>query len=596
MSEDAKSVVAAREIYTACLQDFLTGAVMVGFATMYEVAKADTPKGRTPLRQFQIVLSETPSWNQNRIDAEVKRICRDSSESYLEDLITTILVSNAEILSSINLHGKTNKIQLKIPKVGNFVHAVYVCVARRLYKEIYVFDEDAKATEKQRNMRRCEEIVREAILTVLQDNLPIHDIIRQYVTGGGDAKEAIEEVSDLLEDPDIVPEAISPESVSIIEEDAEPQGGDEGAEPQEGEEDAPADEPGSPVEAVEEAERETAKTDPVGDEHEEQLEEIDHDTSTVKYPGDAVGRVDRQIGREDDDDVDNDDVRESNTEKAVLSDQDGGELVAMELPSNAHYDSAQASEQDKHENGTGSGDDTNGSIVIDISDIAGVGDSDNDDEAGGYGSEEAANGSDEDAQDVPAPRVGAGREDSVDKLPKMVITPKDEESAVEIPEPTHENIEDDGERESSGPSNAETDDVDPISDGEFEDYDWTDEELTSDRDDMGELIKRIKTGTIDGPSKAEVFFGDLVPKKKQTAELVRNMERKDTKGKRASVSSAASSSDGGLTDGDSKRIILPEGLDLEASDDQAVKRPRRRRAKKRVQLFPDAKSDTAAED
>ena len=569
---------------------------MTGFASMYEMAKADTPKGRTPLRQFQIVLSETPSWNQSRIDAEVKRICRDSSESYLEDLITTILVSNAEILSSINLHGKTNKIQLKIPKVGNFVHAVYVCVARRLFKEIYVFDEEAKATDKQRNMRRCEEIVREAILTVLQDNLPIHDIIRQYVTGGGDAKEAIEEVSDLLEDPDAVPEAISPESVSIIEHDAELQEGEKDAAhedeedlPQDDEvEDAPAsaEDPGSPVEVVEMV---TATTEPVG---EELPEEVESDTPIIEYPGDAVGRVDRQIGRGDDDEDSNgDDLHESDADQP--SRQDVGELVAMELPSSAHDESTQTSEQGNVP--VAEGDDTNGSIVIDTSDVARNEDPDNDDDTVGCDSEEAADGSDEDARDVPAPRVGAGREVLVDELPKMVITTKDEQSPVEHPESTKGSAEVDDERASSDPSNAGTNDVSPISDDELEDYEFTDDELMSDCDDMGELIKRIKTGTVDGPSKEEVFFGDLVPKKKQTAELVQGAEqRKDVKGKRTSVSSRASSSDGGLTDGDSKRIIL-DSADLE-SDDQVVKRPRRRRAKKRIQLFPDAKSDTAAED
>jgi hypothetical protein len=585
MSEDAKSVVAAREIYTACLQDFLTGPVMVGFASLYEGAKADTPDGRTSLRQFQIALSETPSWNQNRIDAEVKRICKDSSESYLEDLITTILVSNAEILSSINLHGKTNKIQLKIPKIGNFVHAVYVCVARRLYKEIYVFDEEARTTEKQRNMRRCEEIVREAILTVLQDNLPIHDIIRQYVTGGGDAREAIDEVSDLLEDPDVVPAEISPESVSIIEEDA-------GA--QEGGEDTPDGVPdGEPEEASESAKIDSDDTlmGPL-------VEAIPH-TIGLAYPVDSVGRVDRQIGREDDEEG-----PESDAEETYTGDRDGGELVAMDLP--AGDDDVQAPPPEETRNSEPAqredvneepvtdevkgGDDTSGSIVIDISDIAGAGDGDDGNEAGDYDSEDAAHGSDDEA----LPVGGVGPVDPATDFPRMVITPKEGETDSEA-----KKAREDGDHGSTGPSNVGTDEVEPISDGEFEDYEFTDDELMSDRDDMGELIKRIKTGDVDTPSKAEVFFGDLVPKRKKTAELVQDVNRGkkslDTKSKRASLSSQASSSDGGVTDGDSKRIILPPGVDPEASDGQTTKRPRRR-AKKRIQLFPDAKSDTGAED
>ena len=591
MSEDAKSVVAAREIYTACLQDFLTGPVMVGFASLYEGSKADTPEGRTPLRQFQIVLSETPSWNQSRIDAEVKRICRDSSESYLEDLITTILVSNAEILSSINLHGKTNKIQLKIPKIGNFVHAVYVCVARRLYKEIYVFDENAKAAEKQRNMRRCEEIVREAILTVLQDNLPIHDIIRQYVTGGGDAREAIDEVSDLLEDPDVIPAEISPESVSIIEEDSEPQEGGEAT---------PSDDPEDPTESVEQEADDVSPTVPTGDDTDEgPLEGVSPDVTALDYPGDSVGRVDRQIGSKNEEE----EGPESDAGEDPASDeQDGGELVPMELPKSDEASQVPRQEEDENKKDgpvpeeSQSDDDASGSIVIDISDIVGAEDPD-DNDTGDHDSEDAANGSDEETREA----TGGGRHETPTReTPKMIITPKELDGLdrVELPGGTKETDKSgdgNGDQESTGPSNVGTDDVEPISDGEFDEYDFTDDELMSDRDDMGELIERIKTGNLNGPSKAEVFLGDLVPKK-QMAELVsRGKNSMDTKGKRTSVSSGASS-DGGVTDGDSKRIFLPEGLVPEASDDQSVKRPRRRRAKKRVQLFPDAKSDTGAED
>ncbi|CAL8461200.1 g731 [Coccomyxa elongata] len=589
MSEDAKSVVAAREIYTACLQDFLSGPVMVGFASLYEAAKADTPEGRTPLRQFQIALSETPSWNQSRIDAEVKRICRDSSESYLEDLITTILVSNAEILSSINLHGKTNKIQLKIPKIGNFVHAVYVCVARRLYKEIYVFDEDAKAAEKQRNMRRCEEIVRDAILTVLQDNLPIHDIIRQYVTGGGDAREAIDEVSDLLEDPDVIPAEISPESVSIVEEDAEPQDGGEAT---------PSDDPEDPTESVQGEADDVSPIVPTGDDTDEtSLEGVSPDVGALDYPVDSMGRVDMQIGSKDEDEGPESDAGED----PASDEQDGGELVPMELPESNEPSQVSRHEEDENkkdgsvpEESQGD-DDASGSIVIDISDIVGAEDPD-DNDTGDHDSEDAANGSDEEIREATG---GGGRHETITgETPKMIISPKELDAVADVElsggtKGTDKGEDGNGDHEGTDPSNAGTDNVDPISDGEFDEYDFTDDELMSDRDDMGELIERIKTGNLDGPSKAEIFLGDLVPKKKMT-ETDRGRDSMDTKSKRTSVSSGASS-DGGVTDGDSKRFIFADSLDPEASDDRAVKR-RRRRAKKRVQLFPDAKSDTGAED
>lgn len=200
-AEESKQVVAAREIYMNHLRSLMTPIMMQKMFRIYESLK-DVKDGKSNLRRFQDNLREIPNWNQHMIDSETQLMSKQTEPGLLEDLITTIMVSNAEILSTINVVATTNKINLKIPKMNVFIHNCYIELARKLYKNVFLFADDINNTEKQKNLQAIETLTWDAIEVAVQKALPVHDIIKQYVTGGGDAKTA-HDALDNIQDPDV---------------------------------------------------------------------------------------------------------------------------------------------------------------------------------------------------------------------------------------------------------------------------------------------------------------------------------------------------------------------------------------------------------
>lgn len=140
---------------------------------------------RNVLRRFQTELGNIPKWNQHIIDDEVRRIVRHAdgkSNVKLDDLVTSIFVCNARILSSVSTSVREGRINLKIPKMSVFIHHVYIEVARKMYKNVYLFDTSKSLIVKQKNMHEVEVLVQASVINTLQSLLPMQDIIHNYVT------------------------------------------------------------------------------------------------------------------------------------------------------------------------------------------------------------------------------------------------------------------------------------------------------------------------------------------------------------------------------------------------------------------------------
>ena len=73
------------------------------------------------------------------------------------------------------------KIDIDIPKLGDFIHSAYINFARKLYKNIYLFEKDIMPLDYQKNMRECEILCRESILEVIRESMPIEHILRAYM-------------------------------------------------------------------------------------------------------------------------------------------------------------------------------------------------------------------------------------------------------------------------------------------------------------------------------------------------------------------------------------------------------------------------------
>ena len=97
-------------------------------------------------------------------------------------LITAVFVSHIKILASIN--NKEKQINLVIPKTINFIHKCYINIARELWNNPYLFDENIKGWEYQRNIKTIESLIIECIELTIRKLLPIKDIfyiLLQYI-------------------------------------------------------------------------------------------------------------------------------------------------------------------------------------------------------------------------------------------------------------------------------------------------------------------------------------------------------------------------------------------------------------------------------
>lgn len=133
------------------------------------------------LMTFQNLLSRIPKWNENIIADERKRIEERSRCTYLEDLITCVHVIQLKILTCIRVGNKQKKVDISIPKLDNFIHKIYIHVARKVYMNVYLFEKNISPLAIQKNNRELEMIIQECILLAIRESIPTEQIIRAYL-------------------------------------------------------------------------------------------------------------------------------------------------------------------------------------------------------------------------------------------------------------------------------------------------------------------------------------------------------------------------------------------------------------------------------
>ena len=133
------------------------------------------------LMTFQNLLSRIPKWNNEIIEDERKRIIERSGCNYLEDLITCVHIIQLKVLTCIRVGNKQKKIDISIPKLDNFIHKVYINVARKVYSNVYLFDKNINPLQIQKNNRELENIIQECILISIRESIPTEAIIRAYM-------------------------------------------------------------------------------------------------------------------------------------------------------------------------------------------------------------------------------------------------------------------------------------------------------------------------------------------------------------------------------------------------------------------------------
>ena len=147
------------------------------------------------LMTFQNLISRIPKWNQQIVENERRRICEKSGCNYLEDLVTCVHIIQLKILTAMRVGQKQKKIDINIPKLDDFIHKVYINVARKIYKNVYLFEINIQPLQVQKNYRELEIIVQECILNTLRESVPVEAILKAYMDESVE-EDVIEEVKE----------------------------------------------------------------------------------------------------------------------------------------------------------------------------------------------------------------------------------------------------------------------------------------------------------------------------------------------------------------------------------------------------------------
>jgi hypothetical protein len=108
-----------------------------------------------------------------------------------------------KLLTAIRIGKTQKKIDIDIPKLDDFIHKVYINIARKVYKNVYLFELGVPPLVTQRNGRELEIIVQESILNAVRDSIPVETILRAYMdeTEEDEVTEEVVEVATSTQEP-----------------------------------------------------------------------------------------------------------------------------------------------------------------------------------------------------------------------------------------------------------------------------------------------------------------------------------------------------------------------------------------------------------
>lgn len=169
-------LVDKRKEFSIYLINDLSSELIKGINSLYINCK-NNKKNHEVLSFFQQILADIPYWNNTIVNSETQRIKKRIP--YIEDLITSVFISNMRLLCSIK--NKKKEINVKIPKLENFIHKCYIQIAEEFWASTYLFNENINKLEIQKNKRQINLIVKSSIEEVIRKSLPIKSILKDYL-------------------------------------------------------------------------------------------------------------------------------------------------------------------------------------------------------------------------------------------------------------------------------------------------------------------------------------------------------------------------------------------------------------------------------
>jgi len=195
------SLQESRNEYCSRLITLLTPCIIDGVKSIFDeswklcIENDEKPKY---LMTFQNFLTRVPKWNPNIISQECARIKEKSNCSYIPDLITCVHINQLKMLSCMRVGTKQKKVNINVPNLDDFIHKVYINAARKIYTNVYLFENGITQLKLQRNARDLEVLIRECIVQTIRENIPVEELLKLYMT------ETIEDAIEVHEKDEII--------------------------------------------------------------------------------------------------------------------------------------------------------------------------------------------------------------------------------------------------------------------------------------------------------------------------------------------------------------------------------------------------------
>jgi hypothetical protein len=181
---NVSSLHESKNEWGARLLTILTPLIIEGFKSIFDesitLCRSNGEMDKY-LMTFQNLITRIPKWNAIIIETERKRIIEKSCCNYLEELVTCVHIIQLKLLTAMRVGQKQKKIDINIPKLDDFIHKSYINVARKIYKNVYLFEISAVPLQVQKHNRELEIIVQECILNAVRESIPIEGILRAYM-------------------------------------------------------------------------------------------------------------------------------------------------------------------------------------------------------------------------------------------------------------------------------------------------------------------------------------------------------------------------------------------------------------------------------
>jgi len=197
-----ENLQASRNDFCSRLINLLTPHIHSGLKSIFDEAwRLCIENGETTkyLMTFQNFLLRVPKWNTSIIEKETQRISEQSGCGHIEELITCVHIIHLKTLTCVRAGSKQKKIDIAIPKLSEFIHKVYINVARRVYSNVYLFEKTKQHLQIQKNNYQLEGLIKECILNTIRESIPIEHLLKVYIED-----QFIEEDTEVIDTEEII--------------------------------------------------------------------------------------------------------------------------------------------------------------------------------------------------------------------------------------------------------------------------------------------------------------------------------------------------------------------------------------------------------